>query len=600
MTKRYETLRVHYTPPLCALLTLCVAPLASAATSVTQHGITWTFDRDYPSGQFANGDHWVVGPVKIVAISPKTLAAHGGILHGSMVNPVANGPQAYDSRIKHNRFAADLNVASRLPLVLAAGSSLLSSESHAPRSTGHNPQIRTIAILTVLDAPAPTGSFRPPYVGGDKTLRWNVSQLQYDRLRSLPRVRYAPTPAQVAPQFERPWIEQGTTWVARYLHPGDNQPGYGREIAHAVARAALTLQLDYPLEEKKTLLVRFLQYGIDIYGAARAGGVWTAGGGHNHGRKLPLLLAGTMLDDEDMLAYADGQRQLFQEDRQTWYVTLADVGRLLYLTDGRSRLPYLPSDVGLAEWGEQHADWPNRDARNWNAYYRTVAGGSTIGHVLAARLMNLEDEWNWPAIFDYYDRYWAMESGNAGRGANAIQGFVAEMWKAYRHAKVAELSDKTVATSQWQNTAVTPQTGTFTVAFDLLPSGNRIDGVTGLSSGGADRYTDLAAGVRFSPAGVIDVRDGSNFRALQPFPYEAGVRYRILLTVDIPRGRYSASVARPNAAPVLLAANWRFRTEQRGVKQLDSVGFFASSGYHAVMNVSLQPEGAPLALAGTN
>ena len=38
--------------------------------SITQHGITWTFDRDCPAGQFVNGDWWVVGPVQVVSVSP--------------------------------------------------------------------------------------------------------------------------------------------------------------------------------------------------------------------------------------------------------------------------------------------------------------------------------------------------------------------------------------------------------------------------------------------------------------------------------------------------------------------------------------------------
>jgi hypothetical protein len=59
-----------------------------AAQSLTQYGITWTFSEDRPTGQFANGDYWVVGPVTITDINPKT--GDGGIDYssGSMLNPV--------------------------------------------------------------------------------------------------------------------------------------------------------------------------------------------------------------------------------------------------------------------------------------------------------------------------------------------------------------------------------------------------------------------------------------------------------------------------------------------------------------------------------
>lgn len=428
-----------------------------AARSITQFGITWTFDRDPPSGQFANGDHWVVGPVNLIAITPRPIATTGGSLHGSMINPAVNGPQAYDSRIKNNRFDSTANVAARLPVRLEPGTSLLSSESFTTHAAGDKPQLKTIAILTVLAAPAPPGSFRPPPVGADKTLRWNISDLNYGKLRSLPRVSHTPPLSSTAANFERPWIEQGTTWISRYLHPAENQPGYGREIAHTLAIGLLALQLDYPPREKEELLVRLVQYGIDVYGSARQGGVWPAGGGHNHGRKMPLLLAGAMLGDADMLAFADGPRLVFQEDRQIWYVTQADVGRELHSADRRPRERYLASDIGIAEWGEKHFPEPRWDGRNWNSYYRTIVGSSLLGHVLTARLMGLTEAWNWPAQFDYADRYWEIEHKHAGKGPNSIPRFVASMWAAYRHSSPADLSGGNVVFPTWRSIAHQPQ-----------------------------------------------------------------------------------------------------------------------------------------------
>ena len=43
-------------------------------SSVSQYGITWTFDQPVRVGHFVNGDFYVVGPVKIVGISPPPLA----------------------------------------------------------------------------------------------------------------------------------------------------------------------------------------------------------------------------------------------------------------------------------------------------------------------------------------------------------------------------------------------------------------------------------------------------------------------------------------------------------------------------------------------
>jgi hypothetical protein len=39
-------------------------------SSVTRHGITWTFDDEYQVGNYVNGDPYVVGPVTILEVDP--------------------------------------------------------------------------------------------------------------------------------------------------------------------------------------------------------------------------------------------------------------------------------------------------------------------------------------------------------------------------------------------------------------------------------------------------------------------------------------------------------------------------------------------------
>ena len=38
--------------------------------TVTQYGITWTFDKEFRVGRFVTGDYYVVGPVTVKAINP--------------------------------------------------------------------------------------------------------------------------------------------------------------------------------------------------------------------------------------------------------------------------------------------------------------------------------------------------------------------------------------------------------------------------------------------------------------------------------------------------------------------------------------------------
>ncbi|OAD21126.1 hypothetical protein THIOM_003113, partial [Candidatus Thiomargarita nelsonii] len=176
------------------------------------------------------------------------------------------------------------------------------------------------------------GSFRPPYSGTDKTIYHNKDELDYSIITKpfLKRdeIETEPSLSDLERQFERPWIDHINSWVSRYIHPEDNMPDYGREIAQAISDAALSLMLDYSNAEKETLLIRFVQLGIDLYGVAKAGGGWIHYGGVMQGRKLPILMAGLLFNDANMLEIADAEKHfIFQEDQQTWFVQKEDVGK---------------------------------------------------------------------------------------------------------------------------------------------------------------------------------------------------------------------------------------------------------------------------------
>ena len=415
--------------PFLALLS-SQAFSAEKLKEISQHGITWTFDQPVSAGQFVNGDHWVVGPVTITAINPPSITEEGRTLNGSMINPEIGemqgydssrfGPAAYDPKYEDALNVA-ANIASGTPLLVPPGSSLISTISHP--EAGKRPQVSGAAILTVLEAPAPEGSFRPPQTGSDKSLRWNISQIDWSKLKSLPAPAETPDLEKIASRLERPWIVQNPNWTGGFIHPDGNQPPYGRDISMALSDALLMANLDFPKAEKQDLVIRLVQYGIDVYGAARDGAIWVGYGGHNQGRKMPLIFAGILLGDKDILAYADGNAHfIFQEDQQTWIIEKDDVGRTLHTKDNRKRDLYVAEDVGVAEWGEQHSRQPQRDGRNWDAPYRRNVGSSTIGHALTARLMDAEDLWNWKPFFAYIDRYWEIEK-DVTSGTDSIRPF---------------------------------------------------------------------------------------------------------------------------------------------------------------------------------
>lgn len=427
---------------------------------VRQFEITWTFDKEYTVGQFANGDFWVIGPVAIIGIDPPSTPVSGRIMNGSMLNPDPKViRQGYDNAMGNNEYDANLNVAyncsSTNPLVLSPHSSLMSTISVA--SAGVIPQLDRAAVLTVLPAAPPSGSLRPAYCGTDKTIKFNKSQLDYSLLRSLPPVESTPPLSTLEGYVAAPWLDHQQGWVARYQHPRKNMPDYGVGMHSQIDNIALALHLNWTNAQKERLLVRFVQLGIDLYGIASNGGTWNwmGAGGHGGGRKWPILFAGMVLNDPAMKGigaksgdylYQNGHGPghcapdyvHFGEDDQTFYVTQADVDAThssQWHPDSRDtvRTPYETSDIGLPEWGIYHAT-DIYTANKWlSTMYRNVAGPALHGTALAALLTpGAKALWNHDAYFDYCDRWHTLPWDGSFPHYLSQDGFQSYMWWAYR------------------------------------------------------------------------------------------------------------------------------------------------------------------------
>lgn len=104
------------------------------------------------------------------------------------------------------------------------------------------------------------------------------------------------------------------------------------------------------------------------------------------------------------------------------------------------------------------------------------------------------------------------------------------------------------------------------VQFTVQSSAPNVDAVIGLSAGAATGFSDLAAALRLSPAGVLDARDGDVYRADVSQTYDTRIRTARLIA-DVTSHTYSVFVS--NFDSVELARGYRFRTQQRGVAHLD-------------------------------
>ena len=457
---------------LLVLMMFC--QLTYGERQITQFGITWTFNRDYTVGQFANGDYWILGPVTIIEIDPPSTEANGRTINGSMVNPSPKlgSIQGYDSAMYggyESRFDPNLNIgrpnnrelSARNILVLQPHSSLVSTIS-IPEE-GHRPQLKTAAILTVLSESAPEGSFRPPYCGSDKAIKLNKDQLDYSLLANLKPVPGAPGIMVVERYFERSWIDHIPGWLGCYHHPAENMPWYGREIAIRVGIGALKLNLNLTNQMKEVLLIRFVQLGIDLYGIVQNGGKhnWVNNGGCASGCKWPILFAGIVLNDTDMKNiggidienYGPSHPDYvhFGEDDQAFYVGDEDIyeppyqkhmwhGGFVYYGHGkgdkkRDYLEYTQEHRGMPEWGIEHTTNRNQDGLDWNASYRqSSTANAWAGILLTAHIMGVKELWNHDALFDYMDRYMQVQKEVVGvsHWVRQRSKFVEKMWDAYR------------------------------------------------------------------------------------------------------------------------------------------------------------------------
>jgi hypothetical protein len=256
--------------------------------------------------------------------------------------------------------------------------------------------------------------------------QFTASQLKRNALPGLkapdPIKSALPDPKPYERYLQRIWLDHMRQWPNRKMHPLENMPDYGREITNIVSDVALLLCLEDTKRERETLLLRFVQKGIDYYAAALSDNdLWIANGGHNSGRKWPVLFAGLMLGDKEMMSV----KATFQEDQQTYY------GKRFGSGDKKQALWTIAPDN------------PNRrheeaDPKKWSTYgdtrgnnglkaegYRKLNGPTWVGQALAARLTGMKKAWSHPPFFDYVDRW--MKEDNAPK-----KGFVREMWNAYR------------------------------------------------------------------------------------------------------------------------------------------------------------------------
>jgi hypothetical protein len=439
---------VSWLPPETVL-----APVQqTGATSVTQRGITWTFASARPVGQFCNGDWWVVGPVTVTGITPGLQTANGRTTGGSMLNPLplASGRQGYDSHLfapylgdetGQPRWRPEMSL--QVPATITTGSIVSTVPQFGPAGDQVS-VLKTACVLTVLASAPPADAFRPAYAGTDKSIPAVLSDVDWSALQTLAPAPGMPDMAATLARFQGSvWLDHFPSWTSRYMHPVDGLPDYYRGFSTVIGNAALAVNCSgVPATVRQSLTVALCQMGIDNHRHMQLGARWGVNG-HCNGRKFPILFAGRMLGDAEMLSagvtYAPTMTRPggpgvvpFSEDGQTFYVRETSPGVFNWGFGG-----YTEAHVGLPEWGNFHLTGSPTDYREWangaGDYRRCCSANGWAGVTLAMRAMALRDAWNQPAYFDYMDRYMQTEGGpGTTEWTRAWEPWQARMWDMHR------------------------------------------------------------------------------------------------------------------------------------------------------------------------
>ncbi len=447
---------------------------------VEQGGITWTFSEPVPVGEFVNGDYYVVGPVAITAIDP----APADGLNGSVKNLPAKpaNRSGFDSRTPANRYEEKMRA--ELPITLKPGDNLVSSisatdeqrKSRTERKLmkflnhvfeGHASRVFSYSILTCLAEPVPADTFRPGYCDRQQRM-YQARDLQRWRLHSLAPVEGTPSIEEAAEIYRQPWID---IMMYNFDSAVAYQPMYARESVRMEGVATMLLNLDLPPEKKETLLVNFVQHGIDLWSIIRDGEHkgWDANGGHGNGRKWPMVFAGMMLGDAEMAAPAKAGKDgiMFGQDMQTAYGECWTGAKVVYaghrgvwkgkpVADKPAQQPY--EHLQPKDWAYNtfKYGWRKEPTTQYEGevYRRSVNSPAWVGLGLAGRIMRAEPFYAHDAFFDYVDRWMTEDDAplrekimrqvdaektahdfreEKWRAGRAYDPFVQKMWAEYRN-----------------------------------------------------------------------------------------------------------------------------------------------------------------------
>ena len=299
-----------------------------AYSSVTATNVT-------ASGNYPVNGQWiaVTSGAQIIASSPANGGEFDGITKQIGLGTIGEAgiKQGFDPRPLNNNattsYDTALNIAPHVtgsPIDIASGEiyakatslavGAIATTDAAQRGTGAYDNIQAVVVLS---SPPAANSFRPGIRSSGAALvvpaNWTTDKVAANHARipsnldlsGIPEHDTAARQARIA-MFKRlnnVWTTSAGQLDLQFVR--GTLRGYGRNFAEISGQLRLDARnIHTPLAEKLEILEIECQLGIDWYALAIDGGTWDANGAWCHGRMLSTLIAGILLDDQNMIDVA--------------------------------------------------------------------------------------------------------------------------------------------------------------------------------------------------------------------------------------------------------------------------------------------------------
>lgn len=394
------------------------------------YGVTITLAGTQTAGSYVTGEPYIVisGATSLTGISNPSNQDYGtcSVTGGSMLNPVPLGGQGFTNQYvtdyapSHvHYYDASKNVGLSLPINVSPGDMLLVSV--ARNDPGSKVGTYSIVCFSFVSSAPAANAFRPGFYGTDRTPALTENDIHWGNLKSIPRagmsgvlsVEYMSDTTRFP---ALPWFSWGPDWPSTVIMPQLNTANTNAEntaqfSSQRFGQAAVWLNLDWTQEQKRPLLLKILQNGIDIASYFAQGGNLLGSGSHQTGYKMPLFFAAVMFENAEMLAVSRESGNFVEGDLTTWRINSSDLSRYYwYPNESGTQYFFEEEDIGRYWWGIGHNGGPFNSVKDRppscpenDPYYPVYS--HNFGSLIAARVMGRSHDWGWTPAFHWMEEY---------------------------------------------------------------------------------------------------------------------------------------------------------------------------------------------------